>query len=356
MGSEVHEGAPNRPSRSVHVPQLTATAYWTVAPGIGELRRQVLPEPSEEEVLVRALCSGVSRGTELLIHAGAVPSGVRTLMRAPFQDGDLPGPVKYGYLSVGQVEAGPAELLGRRVFCLYPHQDRYVVPISALTTVPDDVPSARAVLTGTVETVVNAVWDGAPRLGDRVAVVGAGMVGCALAAILRSFPLSRLELVDVDLSRAEVARRLGVAFATPQEAGGDCDLVFHCSASTAGLNRGLELLGEEGELIELSWFGDTATAATLGGAFHARRLTLRASQVGAVSAARRVRRTHADRRELALELLRDPCFDELITSRGPFTRLPDTIRRLASGELSGLCHVVEYGPGGAEVHRGREEG
>jgi hypothetical protein len=346
MGSDLSDSA-----------ALTATAYWTVGPGAGELRSHPLPPgaPSATQALVRTVCSGVSRGTELLVHAGAVPPEVRQLMRAPFQEGDLPGPVKYGYLSVGQVEAGPDELVGQRVFCLYPHQDRYLVPVSALTRLPAGVPSDRAVLTGTVETAINAVWDAAPRLGDRVAVVGAGMVGCALAGVLRRFPLSRLELVDVDVSRTAVAHRFGIGFAVPQDAAPDCDLVFHCSASGAGLNRGLELLGEEGELIELSWFGDRAVAATLGGAFHARRLTVRASQVGAVAAARRARRTHADRRELAVDTLRDPAFDELITSRGPFSQLPDTIRQLASGELTGLCHVVEYETSGFQVHRVDEE-
>jgi threonine dehydrogenase-like Zn-dependent dehydrogenase len=167
-------------------------------------------------------------------------------------------------------------------------------------------------------------------------------VGCALAAVLRTFPLQRLELIDVDPAREPVARRLGIAFAEPQEAAGDCDLVFHCSASAGGLNRGLELLGEEGELIELSWYGDAAVAAVLGATFHARRLTVRASQVGAVAAARRARRTYQDRRALAVELLRDPTWDALITSRGPFDALPETMCRLAAGELGGLCHVVEY--------------
>jgi threonine dehydrogenase-like Zn-dependent dehydrogenase len=325
---------------------LTATAYWTVAPGRGELRRHEIAPPGPGEVLVRTLYSGISRGTEQLVHRGEVPASVRERMRAPFQEGDLPGPVKYGYLSVGVIDAvGGTEhedLLERVVFCLYPHQDRYVVPIGAVTVLPGDVPPARAVLAGTVETAVNAVWDAAPRLGDRIAVIGAGMVGCALAAVLRSFPLGRLELVDVDPARRAVAERLGVPFVSPQEARDDCDVVLHCSASTAGLNRGLELLGDEGELIELSWYGEREVAVSLGGAFHARRLTLRASQVGAVAASRRARRTHADRMAIALDLLRNPVFDELITTRGPYREVPHVMQRIAGGELNGLCHVLEY--------------
>jgi hypothetical protein len=334
-------------------PQFRATAYWTVAPGRGELREQLLAPPGPGEALVRALHSGISRGTELLVHRGGVPPAVAARMRAPFQEGDLPGPVKYGYLSVGIVEAvdpAAAELLGRTVFCLYPHQDRYVVPVSALTVVPDGVPARRAVLAGTVETAVNAVWDAAPRLGDRIAVIGAGMVGAAVASLLRSFPLHRLELVDVDERRRPIAEELGVSFVTPAEAAGDCDVVVHCSATSAGLSRGLELLGDEGELVELSWYGDKPVEVNLGADFHARRLSIRASQVGTVAAARRARRSYADRLELALDLLRDPAFDALISGNWPFAELPQMVHRLATGELNGLCHVVDYAPEPSMVH------
>ena len=325
-------------------PALRARAYWTIAPGQGALREHVLDQPGPGEALVRALHSGISRGTELLVHRGGVPPTVAERMRAPFQEGVPPGPVKYGYLSVGVVEAGPADLLGRTVFCLYPHQDRYVVPVDALALVPDGVPADRAVLAGTVETAVNAVWDAAPRLGDRVAVVGAGMVGAAVAALLRQFPLDRLQLVDIDERRRPVAERLGVPFVTPADAAGNCDVVVHCSATAAGLSRGLELLGEEAELVELSWYGDQRVLVDLGADFHARRLTVRASQVGAVAAARRARRSRADRLALALRLLADPVFDGLISGRGPFTELPQTMQRLATGELGGLCHIVDYEP------------
>jgi len=334
----------------------SATAYWTVAPGRGELREQPLKPPGPGEAVVRAVHSGVSRGTELLVHRGGVPPAVAATMRAPFQEGDLPGAVKYGYLSVGVVEqAEDAELLGRTVFCLYPHQDRYVVPVSALTVVPDGVPAHRAVLAGTVETAVNAIWDATPRLGDRIAVIGAGMVGSSVAALLRTFPLQRLELVDVDESRRPIAERLGVPLVTPAEAAGECDVVVHCSASGAGLRRGLELLGDEGELIELSWYGDRPVTVDLGAEFHARRLNIRASQVGAVSASRRARRSYADRLGLALDLLQDPVFDVLISSHGEFADLPETMHRLAAGELGALCHVVDYGQEPASVQSGVQE-
>ena len=301
-----------------------------------------LPEAQPDEVLVRTVCSGVSRGTETLVFRGGVPPDQYAAMRAPFQEGDFPGPVKYGYLNVGVVEQGPAEFCGRTVFCLYPHQSAYVVPARAVTVVPDGVPPERAVLAGTVETAVNALWDAAPLLGDRVAVVGAGMVGCCVARLLSRFPSVQVTLVDIDPGRAGVAARLGVAFASPAAAADGRDLVVHASATSAGLQRSLELLAPEGTVIDLSWYGDSEVRLSLGGAFHSGRLGIRASQVGTLSPARRGRRTTAERLELALDLLHDPAFDALITGRSRFTELPDVMARLAAGELPALCHTITY--------------
>jgi threonine dehydrogenase-like Zn-dependent dehydrogenase len=266
-------------------------------------------------------------------------------MRAPFQEGDFPGPVKYGYLNVGAVEEGPAELRGRTVFCLYPHQTAYVVPAGAVCVVPDDVPPARAVLAGTVETAVNALWDAAPAVGDRVAVVGGGMVGCCVARLLQRYPAVQVTLVDVDPGRAEVASALGVGFALPDDAPDGLDLVVHTSATSAGLQCSLDLLAAEGSVIDLSWYGDTEVRLSLGGAFHARRLSIRSSQVGALSPARAPRRTAADRLTLGLELLRDPAFDALLTGESRFDELPDVMARLAAGDLPALCHSITYGEG-----------
>jgi threonine dehydrogenase-like Zn-dependent dehydrogenase len=296
-------------------------------------------------VLVRTLRSGVSRGTEALVFRGGVPPEQYAAMRAPFQEGDFPGPVKYGYLSVGVVERGPAELDGSTVFCLYPHQTAYVVPAGAVTVVPADVPPRRAVLAGTVETAVNALWDAAPLLGDRVAVIGAGMVGCTVARLLSRFPGVEVTLVDVVADRAAVAAALGVGFAAPDDAARERDLVVHTSATSAGLQLSLDLLAHEGTVVDLSWYGDTDVQLSLGGAFHSRRLGLRASQVGTVSPARKGRRTTADRLALALDLLRDPAFDVLVTGESPFDELPHVMGRLASGSLPALCHTITYGEG-----------
>jgi threonine dehydrogenase-like Zn-dependent dehydrogenase len=320
-------------------------AFWLRTPGCGEIRAASLPDPGRGDVLVRTLRSGISRGTEAIVFRGGVPPGQYATMRAPFQEGEFPGPVKYGYLNVGAVEQGPPELRGRTVFCLYPHQTAYVVPAAAVTVVPEDVPAGRAVLAGTVETAVNALWDAAPLVGDRIAVVGAGMVGCCVARLLSRFPGVQVTLVDVDPSRAGVAAALGVDFALPADAADGRDLVVHTSATSAGLQRSLDLLAPEGSVIDLSWYGDLELRISLGGAFHSRRLGIRASQVGTVSPARSGRRTTADRLALALELLRDPAFDSLVTGESRFGELPGVMARLSAGSLPAICHVIRYGEG-----------
>jgi threonine dehydrogenase-like Zn-dependent dehydrogenase len=322
-----------------------ARAFWLREPGVGEIRPEALGEPGPDDVVVRTVRSGISRGTETLVFRGGVPSSQYAVMRAPFQDGDFPGPVKYGYLNVGVVEHGPRRLQGRTVFCLYPHQTAYVVPARSVVLVPDDVPPDRAVLAGTVETAVNALWDAGPLVGDRVTVVGAGMVGCCVARLLGRFPGVHVTLVDVDARRAGVAASLGVDFAVPADASGGRDLVVHTSATSAGLQRSLDLLAPEGTVIDLSWYGDVDVTLSLGGAFHSQRLRIRASQVGTVAPARRSTRTTTDRLALALDLLRDAAFDALLTGTSRFDELPDVMARLTAGSLPALCHIITYGEG-----------
>ncbi|WP_127818726.1 zinc-dependent alcohol dehydrogenase [Microbacterium sp. CPCC 204701] len=321
---------------------MMATAYWIDAPTRGSLRGEAVPSAGAGEVLVRTLYTGISRGTESLVFRGEVPAGERERMRAPFQAGDFPGPVKYGYLNVGVVEEGPADLVGRTVFALYPHQSAFVVPSAAVAVVPDDVPARRAVLAGSVETAVNILWDAAPLVGDRVTVVGAGMIGCAVARLARGIPGVEVAIVDIDPAKAEVCERLGVAYARPAEAPQDRDLVIDTSGSDAGLQLAIDTAAVEGEIIEASWFGDRAASVRLGGAFHSRRLTIRSSQVGMLAPRRRGTRTTNDRLGLALRLLRDPAFDHLLTGESSWRDLPDVMAAIATGSLPGLCHTIDW--------------
>lgn len=321
---------------------MRATAYWVDAPAQGSLRGEAVPVPESGEVLVRTLYTGISRGTESLVFRGEVPAGEWERMRAPFQAGDFPGPVKYGYLNVGVVEQGPAELVRRTVFALYPHQSAFVVPAAAVAVVPDDVPARRAVLAGAVETAVNVLWDAAPLVGDRVTVVGAGMIGCAVARLARGIPGIDVAVVEVDDEKAEVCERLGVAYARPADAPHDRDLVIDTSGSGEGLQLAIDTAAVEGEIIEASWFGDRAASVRLGGAFHSRRLTIRSSQVGMVAPRRRATRTTNDRLGLALRLLQDPAFDHLLTGESSWRELPDVMAAIAAGSLPGLCHTIDW--------------
>lgn len=321
-----------------------AQALWIVAPGEVELRSGVLVAPGAGEVLVRSLFSGISRGTEALVLAGRVPVSEHQRMRAPFQEGDFSLPVKYGYQNVGVVEAGPDTLVGRTVFCLHPHQDRYVVPAAMVVPLADGVPPGRAVFGANAETALNVVWDAGIGPGDRVAVVGGGVLGLLVAWLAGRVPGRQVTVIDVAPARGVQAAALGVDFAlatgrVPQ----DCDIVVHTSASQAGLALALELAGFEAVVIEASWYGDRTVTLPLGGAFHSRRLTLKSSQVGHVAPTRRPRTSHRQRLAQALDLLRDPALDCLISGESEFAML-DRDYGAVLADPATLCHRIRYQP------------
>jgi threonine dehydrogenase-like Zn-dependent dehydrogenase len=320
----------------------TAEAFWITEPGRGEIRTETLPARGPEDVLITTLYTGISRGTESLVFDGEVPPSEYERMRAPFQGGEFPAPVKYGYINVGRVEAGPADMLGRHVFCLYPHQNAYVVPLSAVQPIPQTVPPERAVLAANMETALNGLWDAAPHLGDRVAVVGAGTLGCLSAWLVSRIPGCRVELVDINPQRATVARALDVSFATPDRAAAEADLVLHCSGRGKGLATALTLAGFEARVIELSWYGRREVTLPLGSAFHARRLQLISSQVGHIATAQRARWTLSRRMALALDLLADERLDVLITGEDDFKDMPEVMARLSRTPGDTLCHRIRY--------------
>ena len=312
------------------------------APGRGEIRDETVRPPATDEVVVRALFSGVSRGTEALVFQGRVPVSEHGRMRAPFQTGEFPAPVKYGYASVGTVERGPADLQGRQVFTLFPHQTRYVVPARSVTVIPATVPPGRAVLAANLETAINAVWDARPHVGDRVTVIGGGTVGCLTAWLAGRIAGCDVELVDVNPQRASIARALGVRFAEPASAADGPDVVIHASGSASGLALALAIAAFEATIVDLSWYGDQAVPVALGEGFHARRLTLKSSQVGSVAATQRARWDAARRLQLALAMLADPALDVLITGESAFETLPEVMQQLASAPGNTLCHRIRY--------------
>lgn len=318
-------------------------AFWVVDTSRGEIREETLREPANGEVLVESVYSGVSRGSELLVFEGRVPESEHERMRAPFQVGDFPHPVKYGYSSVGRVVEGPGDLVGKSVFCFHPHQTRYVVPVSAVVVLPRTVPEHRAILAANLETALNGFWDAGVTAGDRVAVVGAGVVGSLVAYLVARCPGTEVELVDVDPSKASIAEALGSAFALPEDASGGADVVIHASGSPLGLRTALSLAGDEATVTELSWFGNSTAELPLGEAFHSRRLRIQSSQVGSVPATRRARWTNRRRLELAIALLADGRLDALTTGECRFEDLPNAMIELSGEQTSkSLCRRITY--------------
>ena len=324
---------------------LQATAFWSDH-GRGELRTQTLPKPGINEALVRTHYTALSKGTESLVFEGRVPKSEYQRMRAPFQEGEFGGPVKYGYCNVGIVEAGPSDWLGERVFCLYPHQDRYVVPTDALRRLPQGLPLDRAVLAANMETAVNALADAGldPELQTQgsqpVTLIGAGVVGCLVAFVAQHYG-HEVEVIDIDEHKRSIVEGLGLRWGSPEKARSDRAVVIHTSATEAGLIQALNLAGPEGLIVEMSWFGTTRPCLPLGEAFHAKRLTLRSSQVSQIAPARKDSWDYARRFEHALAQLMDDRLDALMTHESPFQALPQVMANLTSTE-GVLCHRIRY--------------
>ena len=320
----------------------TAEALWFAEAGRAELRPQSAPAPRAGEVRVRALVGAISRGTESLVFQGKIPESEWRRMRCPFQEGEFPFPVKYGYAMVGRVEDGPAERIGERVFSLYPHQNQFTIPAASAIPIPDAVSDRRAVLAAQMETAMNGTWDAAPRIGDRIAIVGGGVAGCLLAYLCARLPGTQVTLIDINPDRRAIAVALGADFATPDETlPSGCDLVFHASGTAEGLALSLSLAGFEATVVEMSWYGSKPVAIELGGSFHSQRLTIVSSQVGSVSPARRARWDYRRRLSKALSLCADPRLDVLVADETAFAdipaRLPDIL-----GAPGALCHLIRY--------------
>ena len=319
-----------------------ARAIWYPKKGVAELRPAPLPRPQPGEALVRALFSGISRGTERLVFNGAVGQSEWERMRGPNQEGAFSFPVKYGYCATGVVEEGPSELIGRVVFCLHPHQDFFNAPASALVPVPDNVPARRATLTANMETALNALWDGGAGPGDRIVVVGAGVVGLLVTSLAARLPGAEVTAVDVDGNRRPVVEALGGRFARPDAPPRDADVVFHASASAAGLDAAINCAGLEGTIVEMSWYGDKPVQVNLGGAFHSRRLKLVSSQVGHVATSRHPRWDHRRRVEAAVRLLALPALDALVAEEIAFEDAPRDLPRILGAGAQGLAPVIRY--------------
>jgi len=319
---------------------IVARALWYTKPGQAELRTERLVPPAPGEARVATEFSAISRGTERLVAQGEVPQSEWSRMRAPLQAGNFSFPIKYGYSAAGIITAGSDKLLGRRVFALHPHQDYFQAPEDNLISIPDTIPSRRAVLAANMETALNAHWDAGTSPGDRIAVIGAGVVGLLVAYLARRIAGTAVTLVDIDPARACTADALGLAFSDPHNIPADNRIVFHTSATNAGLDAAIEACAFEGRVVEMSWYGTRPVTINLGAAFHARRLRIISSQAGHVALSHRGQISHRNRLERAMALLDDPALDVLVTDAVAFTELPESLSAIWSSP--GLPPVVHY--------------
>ena len=322
--------------------EFTAEALWYVGSGRAEIRQERLNPLAEGMVRVRAVYGAISRGTEALIAAGKVPASEYQRMRGPHMAGSFPFPVKYGYATVGRVEAGPDGLIGRNVFVLHPHQTVFDVPADAAVPVPKDVPTSRAVLAANMETALNATWDADPIPAGPIAVVGAGVVGALAGFLCARVPGAAVTLIDINPAREELARALDLKFARPDHAPADCKLVVHTSGDPKGLATAIDIAGDEATILEMSWYGAGDVPVPLGGAFHSRRLKLVSSQVGKVAPSRRATTSHRQRLEQAIALLADARLDALLLPAAPFRALPERLRDILNPKSGVLCQLIAY--------------
>jgi threonine dehydrogenase-like Zn-dependent dehydrogenase len=315
-------------------------ALWYTAPG--QVERRQVELPAAGDVTLEALYSGISRGTETLVLHGRVPRSEYLRMRCPLQEGDFPFPVKYGYALVGRIVDGPAELVGETAFVLHPHQRTARVPLSFVRPLPKDLPPKRACLAANMETALNVTWDAQLAPGQKILVVGGGVLGLLTAAVAAAIPDTKVTVVDLLATRAGAAQRMGASFALPAAAPTNQDVVIHTSATEDGLLRALECAAFEAKIVEASWYGERKVALPLGAAFHAQRLQIISSQVGSVAPSHRGSVTHAERMSRALALLQDDKFDTLVTGEVPFDEAPKRLPGVLSGDSSDLMTVLRY--------------
>lgn len=315
-------------------------ALWHTSPEKSEIKQAASFEISGEICEIQSLYSLVSTGTERLVATGKIPTGLYNSMQVPYMEGDFSLPVKYGYSLVGEVVKGP--LLGKTVHLLHPHQDYCKVAAADVFPIPDEVPAVRATLASNLETAVNAVWDSGVSVGDRVAVVGFGIIGSLVARLLAQLPAVSLTILEKDPDRIKMAKSMGFEVSPNENLSTPLDIAFHCSSTAAGLQTCIDTVGLEGKVIELSWYGDKSVELNLGGTFHPQRKVIISSQVSQIPASHQHRWDFRRRKEAVFELLKNPDFDLHTPKTTPFTNLPEVFSEIRKGSSKQLVWIVDY--------------
>jgi 2-desacetyl-2-hydroxyethyl bacteriochlorophyllide A dehydrogenase len=328
---------------------------WWTALRTGELRAEPLPPPGPEDVVVQAIASGISAGTELLVYRGQVPPELP--LDLPTLAGSFRYPIKYGYASVGRVAAAGAAVRDRApgdlVFALHPHQSTYVLPAARTVLLPPNLPPEHGVFLANLETAVNVALDAAPRLGETVLLSGLGVVGLLVLQTLRRTGVAEIIAVDPLPRRRALAARLGASLtlapdadvaaqARARTAGRGVDLAVEVSGAPAALGPAIEAVADEGTVVVASWYGTKSVPLHLGSHFHRGRVRLRSSQVGHLDPALAPRWDHARRQAVALRLLAELPLGDLISHRIPFAQAPEAFALLDERPADALQVVLTY--------------
>ncbi len=332
---------------------MTASALVFTGPREVALEERPVESPGPDEVLVRSRVSAISPGTELLVYRGDAPTDLEADVSIDALEGDLSFPTRYGYATVGEVvETGPGAegYHGERVFAFHPHQSRFCAGVPELFISPPDLDDEALALLPTAETATNLLLDGGPRVGERVVVFGAGVVGLATVRLLAELSLEELVVVEPLEGRRELARAFGADRTVPPGATGTfadsdppgADLVYEVSGQPEALDAALSVAGYDGRVVVGSWYGSKRADLDLGGSFHRDRIGVTSSQVSTISPELRGRWSRERRRGTALDALRRIDTDRLVTDRVPFRSAPAAYERLDTDPERTLQVLLEY--------------
>jgi NADPH:quinone reductase-like Zn-dependent oxidoreductase len=296
---------------------MKAKELWFNSPGKVGFKLVNVDDPKNDEVLVKAVCSLISSGTERLVSGGNIPAKIYDQMKVPYMQGDFSFPFTYGYSLVGEIFKGKKSLPGKYVHLLHPHKEIALVKMNDVYILPEGFNLQTATLASNMETAVNAVWDSGVSIGDKVIIVGFGIIGALIAGVLKSMKHIHISIHESNPERASIARKLG--FEVPGEIQNNYfDIAFNTSASEHGLQVCIDSVGFEGKVTELSWYGEGKVNINLGGDFHSMRKVIIASQVSSIPAQMTGRWDFSRRKKLVFEILKDDYYSLLPMLDLPF--------------------------------------
>ena len=319
--------------------KINTQSFWIKKKNNSYIKDHSINQAGKNELLIQTKYSGISYGTERVVYTGSVPDSQRELMRCPYQEGNFGSDVKYGYMNIGKVIDGPPGFKGKYVYTLFPHQTYYILDKTEVTLIPESIPLKRCLLTANMETAINGMWDTLPSCGDKILVIGSGVVGFLMAYILKSIPGSEILLVDSDSKKNKYSKLFNINFKNKYKA----NIIYECSGNAKILDGLSKHVKDEAIICILSWYGDNISKVKFGEEFLSKRIKIIFSQVSKVSHNRSQYWDNVKRRELAIKMLNDDRLDNLIEKKIiKFSKLPLFFSQM-NNKQSFFCKVVDYG-------------